>query len=57
MQAGLELVAISNSSTNPIAGEFTEYAEGSVVALGRGNTAQVSYRGGDGNDFTLTVLP
>ena len=57
MEAGLELVAISNTSANPIAGAFGGLPEGSVVTLGRGNSAQVSYSGGDGNDFTLPVLP
>lgn len=57
LEAGLELIAISNTSANPIAGAFNGLPEGSVIALGKANTAQVSYTGGDGNDFTLTVLP
>ena len=57
LEAGLELVAISNTSVNPIAGVFDGLPEGSVVTVGPGNSAQVSYSGGDGNDFTLTVLP
>lgn len=57
IEAGLELVAISNTSANPIAGTFSGLPQGSVVNLGQNNSAQVSYFGGDGNDFTLTVLP
>jgi autotransporter-associated beta strand protein len=57
MPAGTVLMAISNVSANPIAGTFKGLPEGSMIALGQANIAQVSYAGGDGNDFTLTVLP
>jgi autotransporter-associated beta strand protein len=57
MEAGLELVALNNTGPNAIAGAFDGFPEGGVVPLGPLNTAQVSYSGGDGNDFTLTVLP
>jgi autotransporter-associated beta strand protein len=57
IEAGTELIAISNTSANPISGSFAGYPEGAAVPLGPGNTALVSYTGGDGNDFTFTVLP
>ena len=39
LPAGVELVAISNASANPIAGTFGGLPEGSVIALRSGNTA------------------
>ena len=49
---------VSDSGLNAIVGTFTGLAEGSVVPnfLGSGLPAQVTYLGGAGNDFTLTVF-
>jgi hypothetical protein len=47
---------IKNVSTSPITGNFFSYPEGSYVNLGSKGKLQVSYVGGDGNDFTLTAI-
>jgi autotransporter-associated beta strand protein len=52
---GTIFVAINNTAATPIAGNFNGLAEGSTITAGN-NTYEVSYEGGDGNDFTLTVL-
>lgn len=44
---------ISNDGTDPITGTFANLPEGSMLAFGR-LAASISYRGGDGNDVTLT---
>ena len=49
------LTIINNTATTPIAGTFTNLPEGAQV-FGR-RAFQVSYKGGDGNDLTLTVVP
>lgn len=48
--------AITNTSANPIAGTFNNLPDGATFSS-NGNTYQVSYEGGDGNDLTLTVVP
>ena len=53
---GLVFTAISNTSAIPISGTFSNLPDGSTVVLA-GNTFQANYRGGDGNDLTLTVVP
>jgi len=53
---GAVFTAISNTSANPIAGTFVNLPDGSTFTAGR-NNFQVSYSGGDGNDFTLTIVP
>jgi autotransporter-associated beta strand protein len=53
---GEVFTAIDNTSGTPIAGTFSNLADGSVFTVGR-NTFSVNYEGGDGNDLTLTVLP
>ena len=53
---GLTFTVISNTSATPISGTFSNLFDGSTVVLA-GNTFQVSYEGGDGNDLTLTVVP
>ena len=54
LMPGTVVVLISNTSANPISGEFANLPDGSTFTVGS-NTFQVSYEGGDGNDLTLTV--
>ena len=56
LAAGTVFTAISNTSTNPISGSFSNLADGAIVNV-NGNNLQASYHGGDGNDLTLTVVP
>jgi autotransporter-associated beta strand protein len=53
---GTVFTVISNISANPIVGTFSNLPDGSTFTSS-GNTYQVSYEGGDGNDLTLTVVP
>ncbi|HAF12168.1 MAG TPA: hypothetical protein DCK99_00445 [Blastocatellia bacterium] len=53
---GIVFTAIDNTAASPIAGTFSNVADGSTFTVGS-NTFQASYEGGDGNDLTLTVLP
>jgi autotransporter-associated beta strand protein len=53
---GTVFTVIKNTSATPIAGTFSNLPDGSVFTS-NGNTYQVSYEGGTGNDLTLTVLP
>jgi len=48
--------AISNTSSDPIAGTFANLPDDSTFTVGP-NSYQVTYEGGDGNDLTLTVVP
>ena len=52
---GTVITSINNTAGTAIAGNFNGLAEGSTITAGN-NTYRVSYIGGDGNDFTLTVL-
>jgi autotransporter-associated beta strand protein len=54
LATGLTLTLISNTSTNPISGTFSNLPDGGIVTI-NGNNFQASYEGGDGNDLTLTV--
>jgi autotransporter-associated beta strand protein len=56
LKQGLVLTAISNTATTPIAGTFSNLADGAILTV-NGNKFQASYEGGDGNDLTLTVVP
>jgi autotransporter-associated beta strand protein len=56
LPTGTVFTVIDNTSANPIAGTFSNLADGSTFTS-NGNTYQVSYEGGDGNDLTLTVVP
>jgi fibronectin-binding autotransporter adhesin len=56
LRPGKAVVAISNTSANPISGVFANLPDDSTLTIGR-NTFQVDYQGGDGNDLTLTVVP
>ncbi len=51
---GTVFTVISNSAATPIAGTFTNLADGAAVTVGS-NTYKSNYEGGDGNDLTLTV--
>jgi hypothetical protein len=47
---------INNTAATPIAGTFSNLADGSTFTVGS-NNYQVNYEGGTGNDLTLTVVP
>ncbi len=53
---GTVYTVIDNTAATPIAGTFSNLADGGAITVGS-NTFQASYEGGDGNDLTLTVLP
>jgi autotransporter-associated beta strand protein len=53
--SGTMITPINNTAATPISGSFNGLTEGSTITVGN-NTYQVSYIGGDGNDFTLTAL-
>jgi hypothetical protein len=54
---GLTLTVISNTSASPISGTFANVPDGAVVTIAAGTKFLANYEGGDGNDFTLTVVP
>jgi autotransporter-associated beta strand protein len=56
LPTGLSFTAINNTSADPIAGTFSNLADGAILTV-NGNNFQASYEGGDGNDLTLTVVP
>jgi autotransporter-associated beta strand protein len=56
LAAGTVFTVINNTSASPIAGAFSNLANGSVFAS-NGNNFKASYTGGTGNDLTLTVVP
>jgi autotransporter-associated beta strand protein len=53
---GTVFTVIDNTAATPIAGTFSNLPDGSTFSS-NGNTYQVNYEGGDGNDLTLTVIP
>jgi hypothetical protein len=53
---GATLIIIDNTSASLINGVFSRLPDNSVFT-DNGNTYQVSYEGGTGNDLTLTVVP
>jgi hypothetical protein len=53
---GKVFTVISNTAATPIAGTFSNLADGGIVNV-NGNDFQANYDGGDGNDLTLTVVP
>jgi len=55
LSLGTVITAINDTAATAIAGNFSGLSEGSTIVAGN-NTYRVSYVGGDGNDFTLTVL-
>ena len=56
LSPGTVFTIISNTAATPIAGTFSNLAEGSTITLGN-NTFRADYEGGDSNDLTLTVVP
>jgi hypothetical protein len=54
LTTGTVFIAINNTAATPIAGTFSNLADGSTFTAGS-NTYLVSYEGGTGNDLTLTV--
>ena len=56
LTTGTVFTVIDNTAATPIAGTFSNLADGSTFTVGS-NTFQASYEGGDGNDLTLTVVP
>ena len=53
---GTVFTAIDNIAATPIAGTFSNLADGPIFTS-KGNTYRANYQGGDGNDLTLTVVP
>jgi len=53
--AGTTYVIIDNRTATPIGGTFTNLPEGAILDAG-GFRLRISYKGGDGNDVTLTVV-
>jgi autotransporter-associated beta strand protein len=51
---GSVILLIENAGTGPTIGQFANATEGQVLNIG-GVNAVISYKGGDGNDVTLTV--
>ncbi|PYL71351.1 MAG: hypothetical protein DMF26_19480, partial [Verrucomicrobia bacterium] len=52
---GTTFTIIDNTASTAIAGVFSNLPNGSTFTAG-GNTFQVNYQGGDGNNLTLTVV-
>jgi autotransporter-associated beta strand protein len=55
LPVGTVFTIVNNISANPIAGTFSNLANGSTFTS-NGNTFKVSYTGGTGNDLTLKVV-
>lgn len=53
---GGTVVLILNDGTDPINGTFNGLPEGAAIPIGNGLALQVTYIGGDGNDFAATVV-
>jgi hypothetical protein len=54
LTAGTSFTVINNTSANPIFGTFSNLADGGTITSG-GTTFKADYKGGTGNDLTLTV--
>ena len=56
---GAEMIVISNDGTDKVVGTFAGLPEHAVIPnfLGTAHDAVISYKGGDGNDVSLKVLP
>ena len=52
---GQSFEIVNNTGNNPVTGTFSGLAEGSTFTAG-GATFRITYRGGNGNDVTLTVI-
>ena len=53
---GTVFTAIDNTAATPIAGTFANLPDGATLTIDN-ITFQADYQGGDGNNFTLTVVP
>ena len=53
---GTVVTVINNTSASPIAGRFSNLANG-LIFTSNGNNFKVNYTGGTGNDLTLKVVP
>jgi autotransporter-associated beta strand protein len=53
---GTVFTVLNNASAAPISGTFANLPDNSTFTVGP-NNYQVSYKGGDGNDLTFTVVP
>jgi len=53
---GTVFTLINNTAATPIAGVFDNLLDG-LIFTDHGNTFEVDYEGGDGNDLTLTSIP
>ena len=56
LATGTVFTVINNTAATPISGTFANLADGAIINATAGNRLQASYEGGDGNDFTLTVV-
>jgi autotransporter-associated beta strand protein len=56
LPTGTVFTVINNTAASAIVGTFSNLPNGSTFAS-NGNNFQVNYRGGTGNDLTLTVVP
>lgn len=56
VRVGTSATVLNNTSASPIAGAFSNLADGAIVTV-NGVNFQANYQGGDGNDLTLTVVP
>ncbi len=56
LPTGTVLTVINNTSASAIVGRFSNLPDRSIFAS-NGNNFRVNYRGGTGNDLTLTVVP
>jgi autotransporter-associated beta strand protein len=54
LTASTIFTVINNTAPTPIAGTFSNLADGSTLTVGN-NTYKANYEGGTGNDLTLTV--
>jgi hypothetical protein len=54
---GKSYIIINNDGTDVVDGTFLGLAEGATVNVGDKGYFTISYKGGDGNDVTLTTLP
>ena len=53
---GTVFTVINNTSASPIAGRFSNLANGSIFSS-NGNNFKANYTGGTGNDLTLKAVP
>jgi autotransporter-associated beta strand protein len=56
LTAGTVFTVITNTSANPIFGRFSNLADG-FTFTSNGTHFRANYKGGTGNDLTLTVVP